>query len=289
MAGLVPAIHLFDGSRKGVDARDKPAHDEHATCVAETSSCEAASTSPRILRLGLRQVRGLAEDDAKKLVAARGTGYRTPAELMHRARLGRGVMERLAAADAFRSMGLDRREALWAVAGLRDDGLPLLAPLAGAAPPEPAATLPAMPLGEHVAEDYLTLGLSLKRHPLALLRDELAPRGILPAARLVTSRNGGRVTVAGLVLVRQQPGSASGVIFMTLEDETGVANLVVWPPVFQRFRRIVMGGRLVECRGRLQREGEVIHVVADHLTDLSPLLQRLREGEPLPVRSRDFR
>ena len=145
-----------------------------------------------------------------------------------------------------------------------------------------------MALGEHVADDYVTLGLSLKRHPLALLRRELDPRGIVPAARLKELPPGRRVTVAGLVLVRQRPGSASGVIFMTLEDESGVANLVVWPPVFERFRRTVMTGRLIECDGRLQREGEVIHVIAERLTDRTALLHRLAHGEALPVASRDF-
>ncbi|HEX7969833.1 MAG TPA: OB-fold nucleic acid binding domain-containing protein, partial [Stellaceae bacterium] len=169
----------------------------------------------------------------------------------------------------------------------------LLAPLAGTAV-EPGAALPMMGLGEHVVEDYRALGLSLKRHPLALLRGELDQRRILPNAHLAATPASTRVRVAGLVLVRQQPGTASGVIFMTLEDETGIANLVVWRAVSERFRRIVMGARLVECLGRVQREGEVIHVVAERLIDLSPLLQKL--GDPaasarpeLPVRSRDFR
>jgi error-prone DNA polymerase len=151
-----------------------------------------------------------------------------------------------------------------------------------------------MGLGEHVVQDYRAVGLSLKRHPLALLRAALAERRILPNAQLATTPAGKLVKVAGLVLVRQQPSSASGVIFMTLEDEAGVANIVVWRKVFERFRPAVMGARLVEVLGRVQREGEVIHVVADRLTDLTPLLRQLwdpglSEPEDLRVESRDFR
>jgi error-prone DNA polymerase len=240
------------------------------------------------LRLGLRQVHGLAQADAAEIMKARGAPYRSPAELLRRAGVKRGALQRLAAADAFRSIGLDRRQALWAVAGLADATLPLFAALAeDAADAIPEAALPTMALGEHVAIDYVTLGLSLKRHPLALLRRRL-DRAIVPCARLGELPSGARVRVAGLVLVRQRPGSASGVIFMTLEDESGIANLVVWPAMFERFRRTVMTGRLVECTGRLQREGEVIHVIAERVTDHSPLLGDLAHGTDLPVASRNF-
>jgi error-prone DNA polymerase len=171
--------------------------------------------------------------------------------------------------------------------------LPLLAPLA-AGSPQPPAPLPAMGLGEHVVEDYRATGLSLKRHPLALLRPELDARRILANARLSELLPTAFVTLAGLAIVRQQPATASGVIFMTLEDETGIANIVVWRKVFERFRPIVMGAKLVEVTGRLQREGEVIHVVASRLADLSSLLRRLADpglSAPLELRvdSRDFR
>ncbi len=139
-----------------------------------------------------------------------------------------------------------------------------------------------MGLGEHVAEDYSPLHLSLKSHPLALLRHRL-PRSLdLPAARLVTMKDGSRVGVAGLVLVRQRPGTASGVIFATLEDETSVANIVIWPKVFESHRRIVLTSRLMGVHGKLQREGLVIHVVADRLTDMSFLLSELAAGSPSP-------
>jgi error-prone DNA polymerase len=247
------------------------------------------------LRLGSRLVKGLAKEEAEKISEKRGSGYRSVAELQYRAKLHRGALERLAEADALQSLGLDRRRALWAVKGLRDEqDLPLFTPLAGIAVKERAAVLPPMGLGEEVVEDYAALGLSLKCHPVALLRDALDARRILRNGRLEVTPAEKRVRVAGLVLVRQQPGTASGIIFMTLEDETGIANIVVWRRVFERYRRVVMGAKLVECQGRVQREGEVIHVVAERLIDLSPLLRQLwdpeaRERPPLRLHSRDFR
>jgi error-prone DNA polymerase len=219
----------------------------------------------------------------------------------------------LARADAFAGLGLDRRGAFWAIKGIgtrsatRFDSLPLFAHAALRALPgdnrppaeagnEPAVTLPPMPLGEQVIEDYASLRLSLKAHPLALLREELSRRGIVPAAELRRTANGAEVAVAGLVLVRQQPGTASGVIFATLEDETGWANLIVWPRVFARFRRPVLQARLLMARGTLQRQGEVLHLIARRLADMTPLLRRLAPpplAAPMPVRvipdARNFR
>jgi error-prone DNA polymerase len=292
MGFYAPAQIVRDAHDHGVEVRPVDVNHSHWDCTLEP----IAEGGRRALRLGFRQVKGLSQDEIEeKLVAGRGH-FRWPAELQHRTGLGRAAMEKLADADAFRSMGLDRRQALWAVKGLRDGGepvLPLLAPLAGDFA-EPQAMLPAMGLGEHVVQDYRAVGLSLKRHPLALLRGTLAERRILSNAQLRTSAAGKLVKVAGLVLVRQRPASASGVIFMTLEDEAGVANIVVWRKVFERFRPIVMGASLVEVLGRVQREGEVIHVVADRLADLTPLLRKLwdpglTDPEDLRVESRDFR
>lgn len=134
-----------------------------------------------------------------------------------------------------------------------------------------------MPLGEHVVEDYATTSLSLKQHPLAFLRGELRKEGIVTAAALATLPVDRRVAVAGVVLIRQRPGSAKGVIFVTLEDETGVANLIIWPPILERFRRTALGATLLYCRGKLQREEGVIHVVADELRDFTPRLHSLRD------------
>ena len=294
MGFYAPAQIVRDARNHGVDVRPVDVNHSDWDCTLEPT----AEDGRRALRLGCREVKGLAEKEVKdKLMAKRSAPFRWPAELQHRTGLSRGALERLADADAFRSMGLDRRQALWSVKGLGDTGpeapLPLLAPLA-AGIPEPPAPLPAMGLGEHVVEDYRTTGLSLKRHPLALLRHELAARRILPSAQLLVVPPAKLVKVAGLAIVRQQPATASGVIFMTLEDETGIANIVVWRKVFERFRPIVMGAKLVEVAGRVQREGKVIHLIADRLADLSPLLRRLGDpglSEPtdLRVESRDFR
>ncbi|MGH7074672.1 MAG: OB-fold nucleic acid binding domain-containing protein [Stellaceae bacterium] len=224
-------------------------------------------------------MKGLGEEEARKLVDARGAGYLGIRDLVRRSRLLRKSLERLAEADAFRSLELDRRQALWAMKGI-DAPPPLFAAAEPAVREEPAP-LPPMPLGQHIIEDYQWTGLSLKSHPLALIRDELARRRIVTAAALRDRKEGDRLTVAGIVLVRQRPGEGK-VIFMTLEDDTGIANLVVWIPVFERFRSVVMGARLMACSGKLQRQGEVIHVVAERLQDWTPMLRHLREdAEPV--------
>ncbi|NNG02930.1 MAG: hypothetical protein HKM95_02360, partial [Inquilinus sp.] len=242
------------------------------------------------LRLGLRRSTGLKEEDGERLVAARGAGgrFRDPRDLWRRVGLSIAALEVLARGDAFRSMGLDRRQAAWAVRALGPEPLPLFA----AADPEAAerraaeaqALLPDMRIGEHVVEDYVSLSLSLKQHPAALLRDGLAAAGFAPAERLGRLRHGQRIAVAGLVLVRQRPGSAKGVIFITLEDESGVANLVVMPPVFEAFRREVLGARLLGASGRVERPrgngSEVIHLKIDRLYNLSDRLADLTAEDP---------
>jgi error-prone DNA polymerase len=254
-------------------------------------SLERSFSGKLALRLGFRQVSGLARAQADALLAGRGGGYATPHALWQKGGLDRGTLEALARADAFTSMGLTRREALWAVRAFTAAPPPLFAVAGVEAPPAgPPAALPPMALGEAVVEDYASLRLSLKAHPLALVRPLLAAQGVEPAASL-KSRRGGRIAVAGLVLVRQRPGSASGVIFMTLEDEGAIANIVVWPPLFERFRKAVLTARLLKVEGRVQREGLVIHVVAETITDLSPLLDQLAGQAPDRLRSgsRDFR
>jgi error-prone DNA polymerase len=152
-----------------------------------------------------------------------------------------------------------------------------------------AALLPEMPLGEHVVEDYATTGLTIKRHPLAFLRSELKQEGLVCARDLAILPVGRRIAIAGLVLIRQRPGSANGVVFVTIEDETGVANLIVWPPILERFRRAALGATLLYCRGRLQREESVIHIVAEDLQDWTRRLNTLRErtgSDSLPPRQK---
>jgi error-prone DNA polymerase len=200
------------------------------------------------------------------------------------------VLERLADADAFGSLGLTRREALWAAKALgrvgdRDDDLPLFR--FSSPPPqggrekegsrEPDVALPPMPLGEEVVNDYRFLRLSLRAHPAQFLRADLDARGILRNERLRSVASGARVRISGLVTCRQRPGSAKGVVFMTIEDESAVANVIVWPRTFERVRPVVLGARYVAVTGRVQQESGVIHVVADELEDLTVLLARLAE------------
>ena len=234
------------------------------------------------LRLGLRQVDGLPEAVAAKLIAEREENgpYPDVRALRDRARLSPAHIERLANADCFGSMALSRRQALWDARSLvGGEDLPLFAAAAardeGA---ERAATqLPRMPLSEEVVADYQTTRLSLKAHPLAFLRASLGERGFVRACDLRARKFRSMVQVAGVVLIRQRPGSAKGVCFITLEDETGVINLVVWPDLKEKQRRVVMGARLMEVRGRVEYDDEVIHVIAQHMTDASHELYRLSD------------
>ncbi|MEH6685170.1 MAG: error-prone DNA polymerase [Qipengyuania sp.] len=234
------------------------------------------------LRLGLRQVDGLPEAVAARLIAEREAGgaYADVAALKDRARIGPAHIERLASGDCFGSMQLSRRQALWdarSIVGGAD--LPLFA--AAAARDEGAETvrtqLPAMPLSEEVVADYQTTRLSLKAHPMAFLRASLAERGFVRACDLRSRKFRSMVHVAGVVLIRQRPGSAKGVCFITLEDETGVINLVVWPDLKEKQRRVVMGSRLMEVRGRVEYDDEVIHVIAHHMEDATHQLYRLSD------------
>ncbi|WEX88892.1 error-prone DNA polymerase [Sinorhizobium garamanticum] len=236
----------------------------------------------KAVRLGFRLVKGLRQEDMDTLVARRGRGYRSIHDLWMRSGLTRSVLERLADADAFRSIGLDRRAALWAVKALDEASAVERLPLFDGAgsedlQAEPAVALPDMPPGEHVINDYRYLTLSLKAHPVSFMREDFSRMGIVANRDLAQTAAGRRVTVAGLVLVRQRPGSAKGVIFMTIEDETGVANIIVWEKMFKKYRAEVMGSRLVKVRGRLQSESGVIHVVAEHVEDITPMLGLLRK------------
>ncbi len=256
-------------------SRGEGIHPRHASMAAHIRATHA-------VRLGLRQILGVKEEDMRKLVERRGEGYDSVRDLWLRSGLSAAALEKLADADAFRSLGLDRREALWAVRGLDrvgdQDALPLFAASRPERDAEPDAKLPPMPLGAHVVEDYRRLSLSLKAHPTSFMRTRLAARGVLRSDALPSAKTGERVTVAGLVLVRQRPGTAKGVIFMTLEDEAGVANVIVWPKAFERLRAVVLGARFVAVTGKLQNEQNVIHVVADRMEDLTPMLGLLSEA-----------
>ncbi len=286
MGFYAPAQIVRDARAHGVAVRPVDVNHSDWDCTLED---DAGSTGGVAVRLGLRSVKGLAKAAMEQLVARRGTAYRSPLDLHRRSGLPVDMLGRLAIADAFRSMGLDRRAATWAVRGL--DGAAELPLFAGSERPEPAVALPTMPLGEQVAYDYAALGLSLKAHPLALLRRHLEP--VVRAADLATADPGRRLTVAGIVLVRQRPGSASGTIFVTLEDETGIANLIVWPDRYETYRRVVLTAGLMVATGRVQREREVVHLVVDRLVDRSDCLALLRAGAApaADIRrlSRDFR
>ena len=339
MGFYAPAQIVRCAREHGVEAREADVNYSLWDCTLEPTQGGAFA-----LRLGLRQIDGLREEDVKRIVSERdgipaefnphlfapqpaprsplppcggarlrfarteggeqkiqnlpltpltlphkGGGrasgssernlFRDLRDLWRRSGVSRASLEKLAAADAFRSLGLDRREALWEVRGLpREIPLPLFDHAdAAETGVEDAVALPVMPLSEHVVNDYRTLRLSLKAHPMSFLRSHCSAARIRSCADLKTLKDGARTSVAGVVLVRQRPGSAQGVVFMTLEDETGVANTVIWPKVLERERVVVMGARLIVVHGRLQRHEDIIHVVADRLEDRSDWLRLLTE------------
>ena len=304
-----PAQLVRDARAHGVEVRPVDVNASHRDCTLEPAAQRPPPGVERrmAVRLGLRLVGGLSEAAMDRLVARRGNGYASIEGLQAALNLPRHALERLAEADAFRSLDLDRRAAQWAVRTL--DGGPLRgAAAAHRAPPldaplplfalhaddglfrhEPALDLPVMPLSEAVAEDYTATGLSLQGHPVAFFRERLARIGVIPARAHRDRDNGARASVAGLVLTRQRPGTAKGVVFLTLEDETGVANVVVWKDVFEANRRAAMTARFLAVQGRVQRAGAVVHLVAERFRDLTEELRALRDGGlRLPPETTDF-
>ncbi|MDE2979712.1 MAG: error-prone DNA polymerase [Gemmatimonadota bacterium] len=289
MGFYAPAQIVRDARDHGVEVRPTDVNHSEWDCTLEgvgKGMRARPASGPFALRLGLRQIRGLKEEDAARLIAGRPSaahptdtpspasgvpGYRSPLDLWRRLGIPSAVLTRLAAADAFSSMGLDRRQAAWAVKAIDDAGpLPLFEP--PHIRPEPA--LPAMSAGEQVAADYRSTGLSLKHHPVALLRRRLDERGVLSAAGLEGLSDGDRTTVAGIVLTRQRPGKGI-VMFVTLEDETGTANLVVFPSIYENQRRDTLTARLMLCRGKVQKVDGVIHVIAERIHSLNNWLAGL--------------
>jgi len=241
------------------------------------------------VRMGFRQVKGLKEEDMLLLVAGRTAPY-TSIHALQDAGLSTTTLEKLADADAFRSMGLDRRQALWEVSALADRPIALFAGQPSESAFESGVSLPEMTSSEHVVQDYAATSLSLKAHPVSFVRENLRVLGNLSAAEIRTKHNGDFVKVAGLVLVRQRPGTASGICFITLEDETGTFNLVVWAKLFEEYRREIVGSKLLMVEGHLQVEKEVVHVVVQRCHNLSRLLVRLipaatEEEHSLPVQA----
>ncbi|MEO5700506.1 MAG: OB-fold nucleic acid binding domain-containing protein, partial [Casimicrobiaceae bacterium] len=279
-----PAL-LLQGPDDATAQRDAAMVQSDDTTVPDDATVEAATVRPNdtsvrpALRLGLRLVSGLSASGAHRIMAARREApFTAVADLAHRAALDRRDLNRLAEADALASLAGHRHASVWDVAG--SERLPAL--LANATFTEREAALAPPTEGQDVAADYRSVGLTLRRHPLAFLRSWLAKGRMLDAAALATAPHGRLVRVAGLVIGRQRPDTASGVIFVTLEDETGSINVIVWRNLSDRQRRELLGARLLGVYGTVEREGRVVHVLAGRLVDLSHLL-----GE-LPIRSRDF-
>ena len=280
MGFYAPAQLVRDAQDHGVEIRPADVNLSDWECTLEP--CEK-SANGHAVRLGLRQIDGLAEKHVEGIVEKRSRPYSDIYDLSHRTAVPPLALGKLAAADAFRSTGLDRRQALWQVSAIKTQApLPLFAHAESLEQKaEPLVDLPPMAAGDHVIADYQTLRLSLRAHPVSFLRAGFDRRNIVPAARLAQMPHGAQVEIAGVVLVRQRPGTARGVIFMTIEDETGHANAVVWKQTFERYRKVVIGSRLVLIRGKLQHQENVIHVVADDLQDLSPLLWTLAGNDAI--------
>ena len=289
MGFYAPAQIVRDARDHGVEVRPVCVNASRWDCTLEPTDDEDLFA----VRLGLRMVRGLANADAATIVTVRANqAFTSVDDLWHRAGVPAASLVELAQADAFQpSLSLARREALWAIKALRDEPLPLFAAASSreqrTVPEirEPGVTLRAMTAGCEVVEDYGHVGLTLRDHPVSFLRTDLRRRRIVSCRDAMQARDGQWLEAAGLVLVRQRPGSAKGVMFITIEDETGIANLVVWVKVFEKYRRVVLSAGMIGVYGRIQREGEVVHLVAHRLADLSADLASVGERDcafPLP-------
>lgn len=282
MGFYAPAQIVRDARDHGVEVRPLCVNASHWDCTLEPTGDESRFA----VRLGLRMVKGLANAHAAALIAARADQpFASVEDLWRRAGVPVAALTRIAEADGFKpGLGLARREALWVIKGLGETELPLFAAAAAREAEEPAVALRPMPRGREVVEDYSRTGLSLRDHPVAFLRGDLHKRGIIPCSEAMNARNGRWIETAGIVLVRQRPGSAKGVMFITLEDETGIANLVVWTKVFEAHRRIVLSASMIAVNARVQREGEVVHLVVHRITDLSQELGSVgQRGESFPL------
>jgi error-prone DNA polymerase len=288
MGFYAPAQIVRDARDHGVEIRPVCVNASRWDCTLEE-----AGDGRFAVRLGLRMVRGLANKDAAAIVAARADDpFTSIDDMWRRTAVSVSSLVEIAEADGMRdSLRLARREALWAIKALRDEPLELFAAAAErerrtiAEVNEPEVTLRPMTSGSEVVEDYRHVGLTLRSHPVAFLRKELTARRIVTCEEAMSARDGKWLATAGIVLVRQKPGSARGVMFITIEDESGVANLVVWPSHYERQRRVILGSSMIGVQGRVQREGDVVHLVARQLTDLSMDLAGVGDRDttfPLP-------
>ncbi|TYR36428.1 error-prone DNA polymerase [Mesorhizobium microcysteis] len=288
MGFYLPAQIVRDARDHGVEVRPVCVNASRWDCTLEPTDIEDRFA----VRLGLRMVKGLANDDAAAIVAARADEpFISVDDLWRRAGVPSASLVQLAEADAFLpDLKLARRDALWAIKALRDEPLPLFAAATSrehkTVPEihEPVVALRPMTAGREVVEDYGHVGLTLRSHPVSFLRADLHRRRIVTCQEAMHARDKRWLQAAGLVLVRQRPGSAKGVMFLTMEDETGAANVVVWVKVFEKFRRVLLSSAMLGVRGRIQREGEVVHLVAHELTDLSAELASVGNREaPFPL------
>ena len=280
MGFYAPAQIVRDAREHRVAVRSVDVNHSEWDCTLETNQ----ENSPA-LRLGFNQIKGLKPIVADTLLKARRAGnarpFSSPEDLWLRSKLKPTELKRLAKADAYGSAGLSRRQALWEVRRINPSELPLFSET-GENIVEPEVSLPVMTPGEEVSHDYATIQLSLKHHPLELLRQRFNGEGIIPTRQLAETKSGERVTVAGLVITRQRPSTANGVIFATLEDETGIVNVIIWPKLFERYRRETLSSSLLCVTGELQREGLIIHVIAKKLIDMTDRLTALMEAPPPP-------
>ena len=297
MGFYAPAQLVRDAREHGVDVRPVDVNLSEWECTLEPNRSDLHA-----VRLGFCMVRSMRQKEAEQLVDRRLydriamtraiKAFHSVEDVWRRAGIPVAALNHIAAADGFRGLRLSRREALWAIKGLRDEALPLFAEAddrAGLLRPEsiePPVSLPAMTAGREVVEDYRSTGLSLRAHPLAFIRRHLQAQGYQPCRTLRTARNGSRISIAGLVLVRQMPGSAKGVMFITLEDESANANLIVWPKVFEQNRRAILGASMLGCRGLVQHASGVTHLIVEQARDMSAELGRvsgIEDAFPLPA------
>lgn len=264
-----PAQLVSDARKHGVVVRPVDVNLSHWD-----NTLEAPDGRYCALRLGFRQVHGIRQEEATLLLTGRQQPY-TTLNALRDAGVSLATIELLADADAFRSMGMDRRQALWEASAMADQPVGMFTGQPSDSHFEPQAELPFMSAAEHVVQDYSSTSLSLKAHPLSFLREKLDLLRVMPASRLKDLPDGAFLKVAGLVLVRQRPGTAKGVCFITLEDETGAMNLVVFEKRFEKYRKEILQSRLLMVQGRLQKEGDVIHVVVSQCFNYNQLLNHL--------------
>ena len=290
MGFYAPAQLVRDAREHGVEILPVDINLSDWDCTLEPTGGHLCA-----VRLGFCMVRDLNKEEAEQLVDRRTFGriasrraakaFANIEELWRQSSVPIAVLRHIAAADGFAGLGLSRREASWAIKGLRDEALPLFAVAddkVGLLRPEaiePAVSLPPMTIGRETVEDYRATGLSLRAHPVSFLRQSLQERGYLPCRALREAANGSRISIAGLVLVRQMPGSAKGVMFVTLEDESANANLIVWPSVFEKNRRTMLGSTMLGCRGKVQSANGVIHLIVEYITDLTADLKLVSGGD----------